>query len=202
MTIRVKICGLTSVDDARAAAQAGADAVGLVFVARSARCVDIPTARALADSLPPFINRVGLFMNHQPDEIENVLAHVPLDTLQFHGDEPPEFCARFNRPWIKALAMSDEQEPDWDGWRSAQALLLDSHGGGTLGGSGHRFDWSRVPRLDRFWILAGGLTPGNVAEACQQLQPDAVDVSSGVEKSPGIKDHRLMQEFIKVVRNA
>ncbi len=200
--IRIKICGVTTPSDALAAAAAGADAVGLVFVAQSARCVDIPTAAEIASCLPPFVNRVGLFMDHSPAEIERVLTGVALDTLQFHGGESPAECAAFGRPWIKALAMGSEALPDWDQWLDAQALLLDSHGGGKLGGSGRPFDWSRVPALARPWILAGGLGPDNVAEACRQLRPDAVDVSSGVEKSPGIKDHRLMQEFIKAARNA
>jgi len=190
------------VDDALAAAAAGADAVGLVFVAQSARCVDIPTAARIARCLPPFINRVGLFMDHAVDDIERVLAAVPLDTLQFHGRETPSACAAFGRPWIKALAMGGETLPDWECWQGAQALLLDSHGGGKIGGSGQRFDWTRVPALERPWILAGGLDPHNVAEACRRLRPSAVDVSSGVENRPGIKDHRLMQEFIKAVRHA
>lgn len=199
---RIKICGVTTVADAMAAASAGADAIGLVFVARSARCVDLSTARQIARSLPPFVNRVGLFMDHAMDDIERVLTSVPLDTLQFHGSETPSACAAFGHPWIKALAMGDDHLPDWDCWHDAQALLLDSHGGGKLGGSGQRFDWARVPALERPWILAGGLDPHNVAQACRELKPDAVDVSSGVEKSPGIKDHRLMQNFIKAARHA
>ena len=200
--IRVKICGVTRIEDAKAAAAAGADAIGLVFVACSKRCIDPIRARAICLSLPPFVSRVGLFMDHSVEEIEQVLATVPLDTLQFHGSETPAQCAAFGRPWIKALAMGADRLPDWDCWQEAQALLLDSHGGGKLGGSGQRFDWTRVPVLGRPWVLAGGLNPANVAGACRQMRPDAVDVSSGVEKSPGIKDHRLMQEFIKAVRNA
>lgn len=199
---RVKICGVTTIEDAQAAASAGADAIGLVFVARSKRRVDPVLARAICLALPPFVNRVGLFMDHSVEEVERVLTSVPLDTLQFHGSETPAQCAAFGRPWIKAVAMGGAVLPDWNIWRAAQALLLDSHGGGKLGGSGESFDWSRVPVLDRPWVLAGGLGADNVAAACRQLRPDAVDVSSGVEKSPGIKDHRLMQEFIKAVRNA
>ena len=202
MTTRVKICGITTAADARAAAAAGADAVGLVFVAGSRRCVDAATALEIVRCLPPFVNRVGLFMDQSAAEIEAVLDQVPLDTLQFHGSEAPAACAAFARPWIKALAMGAEALPDWQLWDGAQALLLDSHGGGKLGGSGEPFDWTRVPALDRPWVLAGGLHPANVARACRQLKPDAVDVSTGVEKSPGIKDHRRMQEFIKAVRNA
>lgn len=200
--IRVKICGLTRPDDALAAAAAGADAVGLVFVERSKRHVDLECARAIVRCLPPFINRVGLFMDPDPDRVEQVLRQVAIDTLQFHGNEAPEFCAAFDRPWIKALAMGGEVQADGARWAQADALLLDSHGGGKLGGSGEVFDWSRIPALERPWVLAGGLNPLNVAAACRQLRPAAVDVSSGVEKSPGIKDHRKMQEFIEAVRHA
>ena len=200
--IRVKICGITRGQDALAAAAAGADALGLVFVERSSRCVDVDSANAIVRDVPPFINRVGLFMNPSSQQVESVLKAVGLDTLQFHGSESPAFCASFGRPWIKALPMGDERLPDWGLWAQAQALLLDSHGGGNLGGSGHAFDWSRIPELRRPWILAGGLDPYNVIAACRQLRPAAVDVSSGVEKSPGIKDHRKMQEFIEAVRHA
>ncbi|MGY6553836.1 MAG: phosphoribosylanthranilate isomerase [Wenzhouxiangella sp.] len=200
--IRVKICGITRSEDALAAAAAGADALGLVFVAKSARCLGLDAAAAIVRGLPPFINRVGLFMDPAPEQVRQLLLTVGLDTLQFHGSESPEFCASFGRPWIKALAMGEAHLPDWDQWAQAQALLLDSHGGGKLGGSGHRFDWTRIPVLERPWILAGGLDPYNVGAACRQLRPAAVDVSSGVEKSPGIKDHGKMQEFIEAVRHA
>ncbi len=200
--IRIKICGVTTIEDAQAAADAGADAIGLVFVAGSKRGIDPTQARNICLRLPPFVSRVGLFMDHSAEQVNSVLSRVPLDTLQFHGSETAAQCALFGRPWIKAMAMGGEESPDWNAWQDAQALLLDSHGGGKLGGSGKRFDWSRVPALSRPWILAGGLNPHNVAGACRQLRPDAVDVSSGVEKSPGIKDHKLMHEFIKAVRNA
>lgn len=200
--IRVKICGITSTEDALAAAAAGADAIGLVFVAGSARCVSLDRAREIARCLPPFATRVGLFMDAPAQDVTRILECVPLDALQFHGDETPSECARFGRPWIKALAMGGASLPDWTAWSTADALLLDSHAGGKLGGSGSTFDWSRIPVLERPWVLAGGLNAGNVAAACRQLRPDAVDVSSGVEKSPGIKDHQLMHEFIKAVRHA
>lgn len=200
--IRVKICGITRIDDALAAAAAGANALGLVFVEQSRRNIDVGAARAIVRRLPPFINRVGLFMDPAPGQVEAVLKTVALDTLQFHGSESPEFCAGFDRPWIKALAMGSGSLPDWNLWAEAQALLLDSHGGGKLGGSGHTFDWALVPKLKQPWVLAGGLDPYNVTAACRQLRPAAVDVSSGVEKSPGIKDHRKMQEFIEAVRHA
>ena len=200
--IRVKICGITSTEDALAAAAAGADAIGLVFVAGSARCVSVERAREIARCLPPFVTRVGLFMDTPAQDVTRILGCLPLDALQFHGDETPSECARFGRPWIKALAMGGASLPDCTAWSAADALLLDSHAGGKLGGSGLTFDWSRIPVLERPWVLAGGLNAGNVAAACRQLRPDAVDVSSGVEKSPGIKDHQLMHEFIKAVRHA
>ncbi|MFW5816097.1 MAG: phosphoribosylanthranilate isomerase [Wenzhouxiangella sp.] len=199
---RVKICGITSIEDAAHAAAAGADAIGLVFVEASRRCVSAASAREICRALPPFVTRVGLFMNASVAQVEAVLEQVRLDGLQFHGDEPAAFCASFGRPWFKALAMGGAEPPDWKAFAEADALLLDSHGGGKLGGSGETFDWDRVPALGRPWILAGGLNPANVALACRRLRPDAVDVSSGVEIRPGIKDHKAMNEFIKAVRNA
>ncbi|HMA97892.1 MAG TPA: phosphoribosylanthranilate isomerase [Wenzhouxiangella sp.] len=200
--IRVKICGITSVEDALAAAAAGADAVGLVFVPASLRCVDAGRAAAICRALGPFVNRVGLFMDAPTEYVEEVLEQVPLDTLQFHGHEAASYCESFGRPWIKAMAMGDADTPAWNGYPGALALLLDSHGGGKLGGSGKTFDWGRIPDVSRPWILAGGLSTDNVDEACRQLRPDAVDVSSGVEIRPGIKDHEAMNEFIKAVRHA
>jgi phosphoribosylanthranilate isomerase len=199
---RVKICGITSVDDAMAAEQAGADAIGLVFVPASKRAVSVEQAQAICRALGPFVNRVGLFMDAGFEEVERILEQVPVDTLQFHGGEPAAFCRQFTRPWIKALAMGAGESPDWQAFAEADALLLDSHGGGKLGGSGKTFDWDQVPEIQRPWILAGGLTPGNVAEACAKLSPNAVDVSSGVEIRPGIKDHKAMEAFIKAVKHA
>jgi phosphoribosylanthranilate isomerase len=200
--IRVKICGITSVDDALAAAAAGADAVGLVFVPASSRYVDLDEAASISQALGPFINRVGLFMDAPAEHVEQVLAKVPLDTLQFHGHESPRYCRGFERPWIKAIAMGQADTPAWEDYSGALALLLDSHGGGKLGGSGQTFDWDRIPDISGHWILAGGLSADNVGEACRRLRPDAVDVSSGVEIRPGIKDHDAINAFIKAVRHA
>ena len=200
--IRVKICGITSVEDALAAAAAGADAVGLVFVPASSRCVDLDEAASICRALGPFINRVGLFMDAPAEYVEQVLAKVPLDTLQFHGHESPRYCRGFGRPWIKAIAMGEADTPPWEDYPGAVALLLDSHGGGKLGGSGKTFDWDRIPDLNSRWILAGGLSADNVGEACSRHRPDAVDVSSGVEIRPGIKDHDAITAFIKAVRHA
>jgi phosphoribosylanthranilate isomerase len=199
--IRVKICGITRVEDALAAARAGADAIGLVFVERSPRHVDVETARTICRALPPFVNRVGLFMDAETEQVRQVLTEVPLDWLQFHGREDAAFCRQFGRPWIKALAMGGTAAVDHSAFDAADALLLDSHGVGAMGGSGETFDWTRVPNMQRPWVLAGGLHPDNVAEACRQLKPDAVDVSSGVEVRPGVKSDKLMDQFIKAVKH-
>ncbi len=198
--VRVKICGITGVDDALAAAAAGVDAIGLVFVERSPRCVDLERAQAICRALPPFVTRVGLFMDAPAGQVQQCLQQVALDWLQFHGAESQDYCLSFGRPWIKALAMADSAGLS-EGFERADALLLDSHASGEMGGSGKVFDWDRVPRLDRPWVLAGGLNPGNVAEACQRLRPDAVDVSSGVETRPGIKSVKLINDFIKAVKH-
>ncbi len=198
---RVKICGMTRVDDALAAARAGVDAIGLVFVERSKRHIDVQAARTICRALPPFVGRVGLFMDAEAGRVRQVLDEVPLDWLQFHGSEDAAFCQQFGRPWIKALAMGGNAVVDVSAFDEADALLLDSHGAGAMGGSGETFDWSRAPDINRPWVLAGGLHPGNVAEACRQLQPDAVDVSSGVEVRPGVKSDKLMNEFIKAVKH-
>jgi phosphoribosylanthranilate isomerase len=200
--IRVKICGITRPRDAVAAAQAGVDAIGLVFVKRSKRFVSVEQATEICNVLPPFVGRVGLFMDCPADAVRDVLESVPLDWLQFHGQEDEAWCRQFQRPWIKAIAMGDRDGRDRDfGFASAAALLLDSHAGGELGGSGQRFDWQAATPVDRPWILAGGLDPDNVATACRQLRPAAVDVSSGVESHPGIKDDKLMIDFVKAVKN-
>lgn len=199
--IRVKICGITRVEDGLAAARAGADAIGLVFVPRSARCVSAEQAVAICRALPPLISRVGLFMNCDTALVEEILKQVPLNWLQFHGNESPAFCQQFQRPWIKALAMRAGQPPDMRPFDQADALLLDAHAGSDLGGSGEVFDWSQIPSMPRPWVLAGGLRPDNVAAACRQARPDAVDVSSGVETLPGIKDDNLVSQFIKAVKH-
>src|SRR5699024_3079005 len=192
---RVKICGITSIEDALAAAAAGVDAIGLVFVEGTPRCIDFERARAICRALPPFVSRVGLFMDAPATAVTAALAQVPLDWLQFHGRESQGFCQQFGRPWMKALAMGGEHADDPDDYALADALLLDAHAPGQTGGSGKAFDWSRAPRVDRAWVLAGGLRPDNVREACARLEPHAVDVSSGVEVSPGVKSDKLIRDF-------
>ena len=203
MRYRVKICGVTTPEQARAAAQAGADAIGLVFHAPSRRVVEPARAAAIVAALPPFVTTVGLFVDPEPSRVEQVLQTVGLDCLQFHGHETAPSCARFGRPYLKAIAMGEGQDPRpvMDAHADAQGFLLDSHGGGRSGGSGHRFDWQRVPdALERPWLLAGGLDADSVREALEHLRPYGVDVSSGVESAPGIKDARRMRAFVQAVR--
>jgi len=197
--IRCKVCGITRIEDAQAAARFGADAIGLVFVARSSRSVTVDQARAISTSVPPFVNRVALFMNPDADQVRRVLEEVAIDQIQFHGSETADFCRQFGRPWIKALALNNGASEGFDAYRDADAILLDTHAGQAMGGSGETFDWSQIPPLPRPLILAGGLTPDNVGEACRLSRPAAVDVSSGVECRPGIKSDSLMQRFINSI---
>lgn len=201
--IRVKICGITRVEDALAAAAAGADAIGLVFYARSPRAVDIERARAIIAALPPFVTTVGLFVDIERAELDDILASVPLDLLQFHGDESPEQCEGFNRPYIKALRVraGDDIAARVDYYPGASGVLLDTYVDGVPGGTGAAFDWSLVPpALSKPVILAGGLHAGNVASAVAQVRPYAVDVSGGVEASKGIKDAEKIGAFIRAAR--
>ena len=194
---RVKICGLARPEDVDAAVAAGADALGFVFTPRSKRFIDAETARELAVRVPAFVARVGLFMDQGADEVERVLARVPLSLLQFHGGETPAFCRRFGLPYVKALAMASPGEAGRAAeYADAAALLLDSHEPGGAGGTGRAFDWDSIPELPRPVVLAGGLTPENVARAVRAVRPWAVDVSSGVEDAPGVKNARKMTEFI------
>jgi phosphoribosylanthranilate isomerase len=200
---RIKFCGITRVEDALAAAELGADAVGLVFVPASPRCAELATACSIRRALPPFVSLVALFLDAEPARIRQVIEQVGPDALQFHGGEPEADCRRWGRPYVKALAMGSEL--DWRArlgdYPSAQGFVLDSHVAGGMGGSGQAFDWTRLaPPHPRPLILAGGLGPGNVAAAVRQVQPWAVDVSSGIESAPGIKSRALMQSFIDEVR--
>ena len=196
--IRAKICGITHVGDALAAARVGADAIGLVFYEKSPRAVSVSQAREILQALPPFVSSVGLFVNADPAGIERVLDDCPLDTLQFHGDETPDFCRRFGRPYLKALRVSGEEDlrRPVDDYFDAQGLLLDCAVAGHWGGSGQSFVWWKLPDLGKPLILAGGLRADNVQEAIRVACPYAVDVSSGVEQSPGIKDHDRMVQFM------
>lgn len=200
MRTRVKICGITRPEDARAAAAAGADAIGLVFVDASPRRLDPERARAIVAVLPPFLKVVGLFVDAPPAQVRAVLGAVPLDLIQFHGRETPEFCRAFGRPYLKALRMGPGVDVAAEAGRypDAAGLLLDSFHPQLAGGTGETFDWSRVPRdLGRPLVLAGGLTPENVAAAVAAVRPYAVDVSSGVESAKGIKDAAKVAAFVR-----
>ena len=202
--VRSKICGITRVDDALVAARAGADAIGLVFYKPSPRAVDIQQARQIVAALPPFITVVGLFVNASRCEVNETLDAVRLDVLQFHGDETPEQCEGYNRPYIKALRVrpDDDIAALCEQYVGATALLLDAYVEGVPGGTGVAFDWSLIPsQLTKPIILAGGLTPENVSEAIEQVRPYGVDVSGGVELSKGVKDARRVERFVKAVRS-
>lgn len=203
MRTRIKICGITRIEDALAAAAAGADAIGLVFDPKSPRCVDARQAAAIARALPPYVTVVGLFVDAAPPSVHDVLNRVNLDLLQFHGAETPEYCRAFPKPYVKAIRMSPEADLHAEERRFPEAagLLLDTFSPAASGGTGETFDWSRVPRdLQKPVILAGGLTPGNVADAIRRVRPYAVDVSSGVEQSKGIKDVKKISAFIEMAR--
>ena len=203
--IRVKICGITRLEDALAAVAAGADAIGFVFYGPSPRHIAVEQAAHIAALLPPLVSTVGLFVNPTVAEVEAVLQQVPLALLQFHGDEDEAFCRQFSRPWIKALAMKPglDIQTAMAAFPGANGLLLDAWHPDLKGGTGATFEWSQFPQdADRPLILAGGLTPVNVAEAIRQTRPYAVDVSGGVERSRGIKDAALIQAFMAGVRSA
>jgi phosphoribosylanthranilate isomerase len=201
---RIKICGIAREQDAQAAAAGGADAIGLVFYEKSPRYVTVQQALRVASALPPFVGVVGLFVNAGTDYVHAVLDEVPLDALQFHGEESPEFCTQFDRPWLKAVRV----KPGVDlvqcaaRYSGAQGLLLDAHVEGMHGGTGAAFDWNLAAHdLPLPVVLSGGLNVDNVAEAIRQVRPYAVDVSSGVEASKGIKDAAKIAAFIKEVKD-
>lgn len=202
---RVKICGITRAEDAAVAAEYGADAIGLVFHSGSPRAVDIGRAQAIARVLPPFVTVVGLFVNAEHFVIEEVLCHVRIDVLQFHGDESPADCGGYGRPYIKAVPMRGavELQELEDRYSDASALLLDTYSPAGGGGTGKTFEWSWVPRnANKPIILAGGLTPRNVGDAIRAVRPYAVDVSSGVEVAKGIKDVDKVAAFMRAVASS
>jgi len=202
---RVKICGITTVADGLAAVAAGVDAVGLVFAAGSPRAVTVELAAEIRRQLPPFVVAVGLFVNPEPLLVTQAQDQAQLDLLQFHGDETADFCKAFNRPFIKAMRATEVA--DWPlferQYGAASGLLVDSGAPGVPGGTGVTFDWSLLPKgLEKPLILAGGLSPQNVGLAIADHHPYGVDVSSGVEQSPGIKDWSKMSEFVRAVEKA
>jgi phosphoribosylanthranilate isomerase len=206
---RIKFCGLTSVADAQAAVALGVDAIGLVLTRKSARFAGIDVARDIRKSLPPFVCAVALFMDDEPAWIAQALAQVSPDLLQFHGSESAADCDRYARPYLKAVAMGGGPSSDARvgeivaAYPRATGLLLDAHAVGHAGGTGEVFDWSQVPAsIGRPIVLAGGLTCDNVGAAIRTARPYAVDVSSGIESSPGVKDARKMRRFVEEVRRA
>jgi phosphoribosylanthranilate isomerase len=208
MRTRAKICGITRIQDIQAVVKSGADAIGLVFYPPSPRSVTINQAAELAQHIPPYVQLVGLFVNSSLQEIQATLQHVPLDVLQFHGDETPAQCQAIalatGRRWYKAIQV----KPDMDleavvasyQAAGASAMLLDAWHPTLKGGTGHAFDWSQFPKLDLALILAGGLTPDNVAHAIEITRAYAVDVSGGVESAKGIKDQQLIEHFMQGVQ--
>lgn len=200
---RIKICGIREPEHARLAALAGADAIGLVFHAHSPRAVDPTRAAEIAAALPPFTLSVALFVDAPPAFVEEVLSRVAIDLLQFHGDESPEYCGAFGRPFLRAVRVGEGTDLLEYARRfsRAKALLLDAHVTGEPGGTGRTFDWARIPRdLPLPIVLSGGLHAANVGRAIREVGPWAVDVSSGVERSRGVKDPGLITEFIRSVR--
>lgn len=199
MRAKVKICGITRGSDVRAAVLAGADALGFVFAPRSKRVLDAGLAAGLVRKVPAFVSRVGLFMDQEAGEVAGVLNRVPLNLLQFHGSEDADYCRQFGMPYMKAVSMeSDRSVPQaLIDYPDAAALLLDSHSPGGTGGTGTVFDWALIPESALPIVLAGGLNPGNIREAVERVRPWAVDVSSGVEDAPGIKNAEMMREFIR-----
>lgn len=201
---KIKICGITNVEDALQAVEAGADALGFVFYAGSPRCVDAEQVRAITDRLPPFVAKVGLFVNEARATIEKTMATAGLNLIQLHGDEQPDDCIFERWPVVKALRIKNaESLQGLEAYRTC-ALLLDAWSDDAYGGTGHSFDWQLLRNLssERPLLLAGGLKPENVATAIATVNPYAVDVSSGVEQTRGRKDHEKVKEFIKQVRNA
>lgn len=203
MSVRVKVCGITRSEDAIAAVQNGVDAIGFVFWPYSTRYIDPESARRIAEVIPPFICTVGVYVDPDAAWVEETARAAKLNLLQFHGDESPEFCNQFSQPYIKAIRV----KPDTDllqyaqRYGAAKGLLLDTYAANMPGGTGHAFDWQLIPQqLSLPLILSGGLNPDNVARAIKQTQPWAVDVSSGVEASKGIKDEKKIIAFMQGVK--
>ncbi len=203
MIVKVKICGITSVADALAAVDAGADALGFMFYAPSPRNVSLGAAAEIIRQLPPFVAKVGVFVNPAEDEVRRAIADCGLDTLQFHGEETPEFCRRFSLKTMKAFRVRDAESLEQTQPYTNEAWLLDSYVAGQLGGTGARFNWDLATGAARRHtvLLAGGLTPENAAEAVLKVRPYGLDVSSGVESAPGKKDAAKVRTFIAAAKS-
>lgn len=205
MRTRIKFCGMTNVEDAIFAAELGVDAIGLIFVPDSSRLVTVSKARIIIQALPAWVSTVVVVANQSAEEIKNLITALPFDMLQFHGDESPEFCQQFNKPYIKAIRMHEDINALSliEQYHTANGFLLDNYSADTLGGTGKTFDWKKVPAIvSQPIILAGGLTPVNVTQAIKQVHPYGVDVVSGIESRPDCKDHTKMRHFITEVKNA
>lgn len=212
MRTRVKICGITSRQDAQMVIEAGADAIGLVFANASPRYIDSSQAADICETVPAFVSKVALFKDAEQSVVSAVLDEIDIDLIQFHGSETADFCEQFERPYIKALGMktaehdSDYLNNNLSIYSSARAILLDGHAPGESGGTGEVFDWAAIASITRSTsmpvILAGGLNPGNVKQAIETVNPFAVDVSSGVESSPGQKDAVIVESFMRQVASA
>ena len=204
MSTRVKICGVTNVADALAAAEAGADMIGLMFYEQSPRHITLATAVEISRALSPFVLRVGVFVNPQEALVTRAIGECNLSLLQFHGDETSEFCTQFGLMSMKAIRVRDEESLKQLENFQTDAFLLDAHSKSGLGGTGEKFNWDlaiEAQKFDKPIFLAGGLTPENVAEAVRKVRPFAVDVSSGVESAPGKKDHAKVKAFIAAAKN-
>lgn len=202
MKIRSKICGMTRPEDALLAAKLGVDAIGLIFFAGSKRCVNIEQAQKILAEIPPFVSIVALFVNPSAAEVQQVLSQLPVHMLQFHGDESPEFCRQFCRPYIKAIRVKTSVDilSAAELYADADALLFDAAVTGKYGGTGQTFNWQLLPQqLSMAWILSGGLNPNNLNTAIAGTGAQAVDVSSGVETSTGIKDPEKMANFMAIL---
>ena len=201
---RIKICGITNLQDAKVAIDEGVDAIGLVFCENSPRYINISRAKEIVENTTPFVNCVGLFVDAEKEYINDVLKEVALDTLQFHGQESEQACALYNKPYIKAIRMNENinLSEEVEKYFSARALLLDTYIEGLPGGTGIVFDWDLIPKdMAKPIILAGGLNASNVKDAIKKISPYAVDVSGGVEAEKGKKDPSKIKEFINEVMN-
>jgi len=200
---RIKICGITRLSDAQQVVDLGGDAIGLQFHSRSPRAIDLDKAVQIRRLMPPFVTVTALFMNEKESWVRQVVDTVQPDCLQFHGEETPQYCRQWSRPFIKAIPMGSVEDASLYAQRFSEArgFILDSNVAGRQGGSGDTFDWSKIPpSFDFPLVLAGGLNPSNVAAAISQVKPWGVDVSSGVEQAKGIKDSELIEQFFNEVR--
>ncbi|MBR7059126.1 MAG: phosphoribosylanthranilate isomerase [Neisseriaceae bacterium] len=204
MHIRTKICGITRIQDAICVANCGADAIGLVFYPDSPRYVNCQTAKQIIQALPPFISVVGLFVNPSSDYVTRVIETLPIDYLQFQGDEDENFCTKFKRPYIKAIRVCNRQDIEnaLQQYQTARALLFDAYHPQQYGGSGKHFDWNILPDniKNRTWILAGGLNSDNIVQAITTTRTLNIDISSGVESDKGIKDAQKIKQFMQQIR--